>query len=179
VDEISPSKTTSLLEKKAKRNVSCITTQKTTTAIHNKRKRSQSRLFPISPVEEIGLRILIVDDNPINLNILKKSLHILFKKIKRLEEATNGVEALNLVNLHLFDIILMDIDMPLLNGVETAKHIRKSNTTIPIIAVTTKDSIESRNLYKEIGMVGVDQHGLMRSFILLTLLIRMIASVNL
>jgi CheY-like chemotaxis protein len=165
VDEISSSKPIStastLLEKQknsiAKRNVSCITTTSSTrtTAIHNKRKRSQSRLFPISPVaEETGLNILIVDDNPINLNILKKSLHIIFKKIKRLEEANNGVEALNLIKLYLFDVILMDIDMPLLNGIETAKHIRKSNTTIPIIAVTTKDSIKSRNLYKEIGMVS-------------------------
>lgn len=164
MDELSPSATTStatstLLEKQkksiVKRNVSCITTTSTrSTVIHNKRKRPQSRFYPISPVaEEVGLRILIVDDNPINLSILKKSLYILFKKIKRLEEANNGMEALDLINLHLFDIILMDIDMPILNGIDTAKHIRKSNTTIPIIAVTTKDSIESRNLYKEIGMV--------------------------
>ncbi|KAI9331405.1 CheY-like superfamily [Pilaira anomala] len=99
------------------------------------------------------LSILIVDDNPINILIMKKSLYKLLNK-KRLEikEASNGVEALELVKHFQFDIILLDIDMPLLNGMDTTKCLRKNGQTIPIIAVTTNDSIESRNTYIQIGM---------------------------
>lgn len=100
------------------------------------------------------LSILIVDDNPINILIMKKSLYKLLNE-KRLEikEASNGVEALELVKHFQFDIILLDIDMPLLNGMDTTKYLRKNGQTIPIIAVTTNDSIESRNTYIQIGMV--------------------------
>ncbi|KAI8075810.1 CheY-like superfamily [Gilbertella persicaria] len=58
------------------------------------------------------------------------------------------------MRIYTFDIILLDIDMPLLNGVETAKQIRANlNSTVPIIAVTTNDSIESKDNYLKVGMV--------------------------
>ncbi|GAA5800569.1 hypothetical protein HPULCUR_006005 [Helicostylum pulchrum] len=69
-----------------------------------------------------------------------------------IKEASNGIAALELVNQFQFDIILLDIDMPLLNGIDTTKSIRKNGQTIPIIAVTTNDSIESVDTYIQIGM---------------------------
>ncbi|CAO3629644.1 unnamed protein product [Mucor hiemalis] len=156
-----------------KRNVSCITTKATTTAVTtlDKNKRKKFAL-PVnidgilSPVDETnthldleeegeGLSILMVDDNPINITILRKSLYKTTRKIRfrRLESASNGIEALHLLNLHHFDLILLDIDMPILNGIDTAKCIRKKGQTTPIIAVTTNDSIESRDNYIKIGMV--------------------------
>lgn len=165
-----------------KRSVSCITTKAATTSSttvntldKNKRKKKFTTL-PVnidgilSPVdnhddlqqhlddnnkeEEEGLSILMVDDNPINITILKKSLYKTTRKIRirRLESASNGIEALHLLNLYHFDLILLDIDMPILNGIDTAKCIRKKGQTTPIIAVTTNDSIESRDNYIKIGM---------------------------
>ena len=151
-----------------KRSISCITTTEITTA--NAQTTKICRPNPsalISPppsattpyvhnLPETGLNILIVDDNPINLRILEKGLNIMFKNIKRLEEASNGNDALKLLHLYKFDIILLDIDMPVLNGVDTTKKIRKScclNSSIPIIAITTNDSVESKENYMKIGMV--------------------------
>ncbi|KAI8997424.1 CheY-like superfamily, partial [Pilobolus umbonatus] len=82
-------------------------------------------------------------------------------QISRLEQAVHGVAALELLKLRTFDIILLDIDMPCLNGIETAKYIRQSykqyeiltaNRSIPIIAVTTNDSEDSRKIYYKTGM---------------------------
>ncbi|KAI8883921.1 hypothetical protein K501DRAFT_333051 [Backusella circina FSU 941] len=106
--------------------------------------------------------ILIVDDNPINLNILKKCLQLLLAgHIDRLELASDGVKALEKLNARPFDLVLLDIDMPVLNGLETTRYIRHSseeysvlvqNRTIPIVAVTTNDSEDSKNTYFQIGM---------------------------
>lgn len=101
------------------------------------------------------LNILVVDDNPINIILLKKCLDKLFHHQKpQIKEAYNGIEALELVNEIDFDIILLDIDMPLLNGIDTTKYLRKKGQTIPIIAITTNDSIESRINYSKIGIVS-------------------------
>jgi CheY-like chemotaxis protein len=107
--------------------------------------------------------ILIVDDNPINLNILTKCLQLLLADhIDRLELASDGVKALEKLNARPFDLVLLDIDMPVLNGLETTRHIRHSseeysvllqNRNIPIVAVTTNDSEDSKNTYFQIGMV--------------------------
>lgn len=147
-----------------KRNVSCITTSADAQATKICRSNPTALISPppsattpyIHNLLEAGLNILIADDNPINLSILKKGLNILFKNIRRLEEASNGHDALKLLHLHTFDILLLDIDMPILNGIDTTKKIRKScclNSSIPIIAITTNYSIESRENYMKIGMV--------------------------
>lgn len=102
-----------------------------------------------------GLNILIVDDNPINIVILKKGLDKLFTRKKpHITEACNGIEVLELLTKNTFDIILLDIDMPLLNGIDTTKCIRNKGQMIPIIAVTSNDSIESRDNYIKIGIVS-------------------------
>jgi CheY-like chemotaxis protein len=152
---------------KMKRNVSCISTTNSATitvarslsVIETNDNNERKKRTTTTTTAQDGLNILIVDDNPININILNKSLNKIFNKstmqIKRLEEASNGVEALNLLNHFHFDIILLDIDMPILNGIDTTKCIREKGQTIPIIAVTTNDSIESRDNYIKIGMVCI------------------------
>lgn len=82
--------------------------------------------------------VLVVEDNAINKIVMKKMLkEIGYNKVKT---AANGVEALKLMENIKFDIILMDIQMPELDGVETTQIIRenekKSGERIPIIAIT-------------------------------------------
>lgn len=85
------------------------------------------------------MRLLIVDDNPINQKFLFYSL----KKFYEIETANNGLEAVNLLNISEFDVVLMDLSMPVMDGAEATRRIRESekfrNKHIPIIFVTTND----------------------------------------
>ncbi|KAI9027355.1 CheY-like superfamily [Phycomyces nitens] len=82
--------------------------------------------------------------------------------VKDMMLVKSGVKALEVLCDHQFDLILLDIDMPLLNGIDTAKNIRHSNTlnilqsnqTVPIIAVTTNDSPKDKLAYIKAGMNG-------------------------
>jgi len=77
--------------------------------------------------------ILIVEDNKINQMITKK---ILEKNKMRCLVADNGKDAIALVKEHNFDVVLMDIHMPGISGIEATREIRKFNKKLPIIALT-------------------------------------------
>jgi len=85
------------------------------------------------------VKLLIVDDNPINQKFLSYSL----KRYFEIETAANGLEAVNILNNYDFDVVLMDLSMPVMDGVEATQRIRQSllfrNKHIPIIFVTTND----------------------------------------
>lgn len=81
-----------------------------------------------------NLNILLVDDDPIIRLILKNFLSDLFKKIF---EAKDGREGLQIFNHEKIDIIITDNLMPNMNGVEMIKTIRQTDTKVPIIVVTS------------------------------------------
>ena len=85
------------------------------------------------------MKLLVVDDNPINQKILYYSL----KKYYEIETANNGLEAVEMLEKKNFDVVLMDLTMPVMDGAEATLRIRKSinamNKHIPIIFVTTND----------------------------------------
>ncbi|WP_282030490.1 response regulator [Winogradskyella eximia] len=86
------------------------------------------------------MHVLIVDDNKINLLITKKNI----EKIEgySCQIISNGREAISLVKEKDFDLILMDINMPDMDGYEVTKHIRMFNPYIPILALTALNSSE-------------------------------------
>jgi len=90
------------------------------------------------------LKLLVVDDNLINQKFLFYSL----KKNYEIEFANNGLEAVNILNDKRFDIVLMDLMMPIMDGAEATQCIRNSdnhsNKHIPIILVTTNDFDDDR-----------------------------------
>ncbi len=94
--------------------------------------KNKQNLVKLNELNE--LNILVVEDNIINMKIVLKMLQKL--KILNISQASNGLEALNLIKNNTFDIILMDVHMPELNGLETTKKIRDFNIQIPIIAMT-------------------------------------------
>lgn len=97
-----------------------------------------------------SLKILLVDDNEMNRFIAIQSL----KKINaQIWEAENGKKALNLIKTENFDLILMDIQMPIMDGVACSKHIReKLKLNTPIIAFTANEFKEDSEKYKQIGI---------------------------
>jgi len=82
-------------------------------------------------------KILLAEDNIINQKIVLLSLQ---KVVRKIDVATNGKEALELFGLKQYDLILMDIMMPVMDGITATKKIREIEATgerhIPIIAVT-------------------------------------------
>lgn len=96
------------------------------------------------------IHILLVEDNVMNRFIANKSLSHFGCTV---DEAENGLVALDLLKLNHYDLILMDIQMPELDGVETTKFIRRElNMDIPIIAVTANAFKKDIDLYLSIGM---------------------------
>ncbi len=80
-----------------------------------------------------GLKILLAEDNPINMMIARKFLHKWDIEIK---EAQNGLEAVELFRANDFDLLLLDLEMPEMDGYTALEEVRKINSDIPIIAFT-------------------------------------------
>ena len=98
--------------------------------------------IPCSFVNPEDIRILLVEDSPINQLIEKKLLNKLgFTQIEIVE---NGEEALNILTKKDFDLVFMDIYMPVMNGLEASRLIRRQETirnpNIPIIVLTAQDT---------------------------------------
>jgi two-component system, sensor histidine kinase and response regulator len=74
--------------------------------------------------QNMNSRILIVDDNPQNLQVLGKLLH---EKNYEIEFAINGKAALEWIEYQQFDLILLDINMPEMDGFEVCQEIRKND----------------------------------------------------
>ena len=94
-------------------------------------------------------RILIVDDNKINRVVTKR---ILTGKGYECDVAEDGIAALDILKESSYDLILMDINMPNLDGVETTREIRKTDQTTPIIALTAVEEDQVKDRIHEAGM---------------------------
>jgi CheY-like chemotaxis protein len=96
-------------------------------------------LSAYKPMDEVT--ILVADDEPVNFLYLE----ILLKnKIKRLDHAHNGKEAVEMAANNRYKMILVDLKMPEMDGFEAAKRIRQNLQSIPIIAQTAYATTEDR-----------------------------------
>ena len=107
---------------------------------------------PPSPIKHKGCRILVVEDNAFSQKIIQRYLLTLGLDSMM---AQHGEEALSLLEQYDFDVVLMDIHMPVMNGIETTLLIRKQAkyASLPIIALSAGVTELERNNCKACGMV--------------------------
>lgn len=98
-----------------------------------------------------GSYILVVDDLEYNLVMIRK---ILGEWNVKMDLCQNGEEAIQKIRDHDYDMVLMDMQMPVMDGKEATTEIRKFNTRVPIIAFTALNDQASRNELYNAGMNG-------------------------
>ncbi|WP_066408744.1 response regulator [Aliarcobacter skirrowii] len=95
------------------------------------------------------IAILVAEDNITNQELIKI---ILEKSNIKVTMAKNGKEAVELFSKNRFDLILMDLQMPVLSGFDATKKIREIDKQIPIVALTASNLIEDREKANEVLM---------------------------
>lgn len=97
-----------------------------------------------------GMKILVTDDHPVNRKIL---VEFLKKFGAAVYETENGEAAIKMIREHSeIQVVFMDIQMPVLSGIETTKILRKENFSGLIIACTANNDPENFKEYQRIGM---------------------------
>ena len=117
-------------------------------------KRSYSNTLP-SFAGLDGLSVLVVEDHKMNIMVIRK----FFRKWKiAFEIAENGQIAIDMASKKDYDIILMDLQMPVMNGYDSAAYIRSNtsehNKHIPIIALSASAAMDVKNKVQKFGMDG-------------------------
>jgi CheY-like chemotaxis protein len=112
-----------------------------------------------------GVRVLLTDDNAINRQVIKL---FLAPQGCDIAEATNGKEALDKIAADDFDVVLLDVHMPVMDGKEAIQRIRANPkwTSLPVIALTADAMSGDRERYLALGMTDyvskpVDQRELL------------------
>jgi signal transduction histidine kinase/ActR/RegA family two-component response regulator len=93
------------------------------------------------------VKILLVEDNKINQDIIVAIL-----QDANIDVASNGLEAIHQFKYNKYDLILMDIQMPIMDGLTATKEIRKLNQNIPIIALSANIMESEKKRIKDIGI---------------------------
>ncbi len=99
---------------------------------------------------QLSGRILYAEDNEVNRRLIDQLVSKTGAKIKMV---VNGAEALKAATDEQFDLILMDIQMPVMDGRDAAQAIRKSGNRTPIVALTANIMAEDLQEYQEVGCV--------------------------
>lgn len=101
-------------------------------------------------IKQLGLKVLVAEDNSINLQLIQILLNSLQCHV---EVAHNGQEAVDMATQTQFNVILMDCQMPIMDGWEAARLIRRSGSCTPIIALTAQTHAEDIQQCVDAGMV--------------------------
>ncbi|MGB0404297.1 MAG: PAS domain S-box protein [Salibacteraceae bacterium] len=122
--------------------------------IANNELKEESKIYQFDPGEiherVKGKKILLAEDNEMNQLVVSTSLDYIGLNY---DIANNGLEAIEAMKKNEYDLILMDINMPKMDGIDATKNIRESiNTEIPIIALTANAMEGANKKYLSAGM---------------------------
>lgn len=116
-------------------------------ATQNKRTTDKDHIAPVRPC-----KVLIVEDNAINRSVLSDMLTAMGHAV---QEAENGAEGVKQAHQETFDLIFMDISMPVMDGIEATQHLRQQdgpNTKTTIVGLTAHGREEYRESAVAAGM---------------------------
>ncbi len=100
------------------------------------------------------IRFLLVDDHV----YVRSTLHRLISTLSRgkvVAEAENGADALHLISVHRPHVVLMDIVMPVMDGLQAAEHIRREYPEIHLILYTSHDKQRFQHRVRELGIDAI------------------------
>jgi len=109
----------------------------------------QAEMDALRPIQ--GASLLVVEDNEINQQVARELLeHALF----RVDVANHGQEAIEMINKGQYDAVLMDVQMPVMDGLTATRELRKDEKykAMPILAMTANATHEDQQRCKEAGM---------------------------
>lgn len=113
------------------------------------------KLNPVQKMQEgdlAGMKVLLVDDNKMNIMIASR---FLTKWNVEISEAYNGLIATEMVQSNDYDLIIMDLQMPVMDGFEATRIIKQRNPQIPVIALTADAMPET---FKKAQSYGIDDY---------------------
>lgn len=103
-----------------------------------------------STVANAAISVLVVEDHEVNRQMLSS---ILRQKDYQVIEAMNGADALERLADHHVDVVLMDVHMPVLDGISTMKIMKEKGYTVPVVVITADVTNENTNRCEEVGTV--------------------------
>ena len=92
-------------------------------------------------------KVLVAEDNDSNFVLMSYILKMYYQ----FERAKNGLEAVELVDKNQYDIVLMDIKMPVMDGLEATKVIKGKHPDLPVVALTANAFDSDRQLAMDVG----------------------------
>ncbi|MFO1036710.1 MAG: ATP-binding protein [Geminicoccaceae bacterium] len=111
-------------------------------------RRGNVALAPVL-VQGRAPRLLVADDNTANLLLARAMLERLGCRV---DTVSDGAAAMHAVKEQPYDAVLMDVSMPVLDGVEATRRLREEGFALPIVAVTANAAPEDHRLYRSQGM---------------------------
>ncbi|WP_414829597.1 ATP-binding protein [Alteromonas sp. H39] len=116
---------------------------------HQAENQKKNVSTPVSSQMELSGRVLLVEDNAINQAVISEQLqHIGIHP----DIAENGKQAVDKVKDNTYALVLMDIQMPVMDGYEATRQIRKAGITVPIVALTAAAMVEDKQKAIASGM---------------------------
>ena len=120
-------------------------------AVSTRAPESRSRIVASSAIESKPLRILLVEDDPTVAEVIASLLRARGHDVVH---AAHGLAALAQTNAHAFDIALLDLDLPGLDGLALARQLRAQAFTAPLVAVTARADADAETLARAAGFDG-------------------------
>jgi len=124
-------------------------------ALQGDEREAETANKALNVISGPGRRILVVEDNEVNQKLAKKLLEKMGHEVSL---AANGAEACEEIQHHEFDLVLMDLQMPVMGGLQATRKIRENEQGTgrhtPIVAMTAHAAAQDQRRCEEVGMDG-------------------------
>ena len=99
------------------------------------------------------MNILIVDDDPIARLIIRQNLSHVSVSNPQIQDAVNGKDALDVIAEKKVDVVLLDLNMPIMNGFDVLNALKEQASDIPVYVITSSNLVEDRMKCEAFSMV--------------------------